>query len=142
MWTKKEFAMAKLVEIEGIGAKFSKLLQSIGIEDQYQLLHTCSERGGRERVARETGISGKLILKWTNQADLARINGIGEEYAELLERSGVDTVPELAQRNAESLVSMLQETNDRLNLVRHLPGLPQVQSWIEQAKNLPRMIYY
>ncbi|WP_367607526.1 DUF4332 domain-containing protein [Legionella sp. W05-934-2] len=134
--------MAKLVEIEGIGAKFSKLLQSIGIEDQYQLLHTCSERGGRERVARETGISGKLILKWTNQADLARINGIGEEYAELLERSGVDTVPELAQRNAESLVSMLQETNDRLNLVRHLPGLPQVQSWIEQAKNLPRMIYY
>lgn len=134
--------MAKLTQIEGIGAEFSKLLQSIGIEEQFQLLQTCGERGGRERVAKETGISGKLILKWTNQADLARISGIGEEYAELLERAGVDTVPELAQRNADTLLAMLQETNDRLNLVRHVPGLPQVKSWIEQAKNLPRMIYY
>lgn len=134
--------MAKLTQIEGIGAKFSKLLQSIGIEDQYQLLQTCSERGSRERVSKETGISAKLILKWTNQADLARINGIGEEYAELLERAGVDTVPELAQRNTDSLLAMLVETNDRLKLVRQLPGLPQVESWIAQAKNLPRMIYY
>lgn len=134
--------MAKLTQIEGIGAKFSKLLQSIGIEDQYQLLQTCSERGSRERVSKETGISAKLILKWTNQADLARINGIGEEYAELLERAGVDTVPELAQRNTDSLLAMLVETNDRLKLVRQLPGLPQIESWIAQAKNLPRMIYY
>ena len=134
--------MAKLTQIEGIGAKYYQLLESIGIEDQYQLLQTCGERGGRERVAKETGISGKLILKWTNQADLARVNGIGEEYAELLERSGVDTVPELAQRNPESLLTMLQETNERLSLVRHVPGLPQVVSWIAQAKNLPRVIYY
>ena len=134
--------MAKLTQIEGIGAKFSKLLVSIGIEDQFQLLQTCAERSGRERVAKETGISSKLILKWTNQADLARISGVGEEYAELLERSGVDTVPELAQRNAESLLAMLTEANDRLKLVRQVPGIQQVQSWISQAKNLPRMIYY
>lgn len=133
--------MAKLAQIEGIGVKFSRLLESIGIEDQYQLLQKCGERSGRERVVKETGISGKLILKWTNQADLARVNGIGEEYAELLERSGVDTVPELAQRSAESLLSLLQETNDRLNLVRHVPGLPQIESWLTQARNLPRIVY-
>ncbi len=134
--------MVKLTQIEGIGAVFSQLLQSIGIENQYQLLQICGERGGRNHVAKETGISNKLILKWTNQADLARINGIGEEYAELLERSGVDTVPELAQRNAESLLAMLQDTNDRLSLVRQLPGLTQIQSWIVQAQNLPKMVYY
>ncbi len=134
--------MAKLSQIEGIGAKFSQLLQSIGIEDQYQLLQACGERGGRERVAKETGISNELILKWTCQADLARISGIGEEYAELLERTGVETVPQLAQRDAESLSAMLQDTNDRLNFVRQLPGISQIQLWIDQAQNLPKMVYY
>lgn len=134
--------MVKLTEIEGIGEQYSQQLKSIGIEDQFQFLRACSERTGREKVAQQTGISSKLILKWTNQADLARINGIGEEYAELLERSGVDTVPELAQRNPESLHNKLQETNEKLALVRQTPGLAQVTSWITQAKDLPRMIYY
>src|SRR5690606_5587850 len=92
----KERVMSRLTQIEGIGLKFADLLQQAGIDDQAKLLEACSTRKGRDTIAEQTGISHKLILKWTNQADLARISGIGEEYAELLERSGVDSVPELA----------------------------------------------
>jgi predicted flap endonuclease-1-like 5' DNA nuclease len=97
---------------------------------------------GRQELAEATGISDKLILEWVNLADLMRIKGIGEEYSDLLEEAGVDTVPELAQRNAENLYEKLKEVNAEKRLVRQLPGLNQVRSWVDQAKSLPRAISY
>lgn len=134
--------MTKLTDIEGIGVTFSKRLLNTGIEWQHQLLETCAKRKGREELAQQTGIHHKLILKWTNQADLARISGIGEEYSELLERTGVNSVMELAQRNPESLHNRMLDTNERLALVRHVPGLNQIEDWISQAKALPRAVFY
>lgn len=134
--------MYKLVQIEGIGKKYAEMLKQAGIENQDDLLQTCSSRRGRLRLATQTGISHKLILKWTNQADLARINGISEEYAELLEKAGVDSIPELAHRNPEHLHLALIEKNDMSHLVRHIPGLNQVVTWVEEAKKLPRAVYH
>ncbi len=134
--------MYKLTQIEGIGPKFAAMLKNAGIEDQNDLLHVCSSRRGRLRLAEQTGISHKLILKWTNQADLARVNGISEEYAELLEKAGVDSIPELAHRNPEHLYSELKEKNEVSHLVRCTPGLPQVVTWIEEAKKLPKLVYH
>lgn len=134
--------MHKLTQIEGIGAKYAEMLKQAGIEDQDDLLKTCSSRRGRFKLSNQTGISHKLILKWTNQADLARISGIGEEYAELLEKAGVDSIPELAHRNPEHLYDTLKQKNEVSHLVRHTPGLSQVVIWVEQAKKLPRAVYH
>jgi predicted flap endonuclease-1-like 5' DNA nuclease len=81
-------------------------------------------------------------LEWVNLADLFRIKGIGEEFSDLLEEAGVDTVPELAQRNPENLHSKLVEVNEAKKLVRRVPGLSQVQDWVAQAKELPRVVTY
>ncbi|HAT8178566.1 TPA: DUF4332 domain-containing protein [Legionella pneumophila] len=134
--------MHKLIELEGIGPKYAEMLRRVGIESQEDLLRVCSGRRGRFRVAEQTGISHKLILKWTNQADLARVNGINEEYAELLEQAGVDSIPELAHCNPEQLYSSLKEKNEKCHLVQHIPGLSQVVTWVEQAKKLPRAVYH
>ncbi|MBL7481328.1 DUF4332 domain-containing protein [Legionella bononiensis] len=134
--------MYKLTQIEGIGPKFAAMLKQAGIEDQEELLRTCSSRRGRLKLAEQTGISHKLILKWTNQADLARVDGISEEFAELLEKAGVDSIPELAHRNPEHLYSVLKEKNEVSHLVRHIPGLPQVMNWIEEAKKLPKKVFH
>ena len=80
------------------------------------------------------------MLRWVNHADLIRVVGIGPEFAELLEASGVDSVPELAQRNVENLVTALTETNAARSLVRRVPGASDVTGWIEQAKALPRVV--
>lgn len=134
--------MTKIIEIEGIGPAYAEKLMAIGIETVEALLERGAAPAGRKAIAEETGITGKLILRWVNHADLFRIKGVGEEYADLLEAAGVDTVPELAQRNPENLHKKLQEINDEKNLVRKTPSLSAVQGWVAQAKELPRVITY
>lgn len=132
--------MAKLSEIEGIGAAYSTKLEEAGIGSVEKLLEACGDKKGRKDIAEKLGISEKAILGWVNRADLARIKGVSTQYADLLEFAGVDTVPELAQRKAENLHAKMAEINGEKNLVRKLPSASQVQDWVAQAKSLPRAI--
>lgn len=134
--------MAKIIDIEGIGPVYAEKLAGIGITTVEALLKAGASPKGREELAEKTGITGKLILEWVNLADLFRIKGVGEEYSDLLEEAGVDTIPELAQRNAENLYAKLQETNAAKELVRRLPTQSQVADWIAQAKKMPRVVTY
>ena len=98
---------------------------------------------GRQRLAEKTGISESTILKWVNMADLFRVKGIGREYSELLEKSGVDTVKELRNRNAENLHAKMQAVNSAGRaLVRKLPSRSQVENWIQGAKKMDPKIDY
>ena len=54
----------------------------------------------------------------------------------------MDTVPELAQRNAANLTETLAEANAARNLVRKLPTVDQVTDWVNQAKSMPRVVTY
>lgn len=132
--------MAKLTDVEGIGPVYAEKLKAAGVTTAEALLAQGAAPKGREELAEKAGISGKLILEWVNHVDLFRIKGVGEEYSDLLEEAGVDTVPELAQRNPENLVKKMAEVNEAKNLVRRLPVLSQVADWVEQAKQLPRVI--
>ncbi len=134
--------MTKIIDIEGIGKVYAEKLQAIGIKTVEKLLEKGAEPSGRKEIAEAIGVSPKLVLEWVNRADLTRIKGVGEEYADLLENAGVDTVPELARRNAENLYKKMVEVNEKKNLVRQLPSQKQVADWIEQAKKLPRVIKY
>lgn len=128
--------------VEGIGPVYAGELEKIGLISCLDLLKAGSSRKGREDIVNQTGISGKLILKWVNQLDLYRIKGVGQEYADLLEASGVDTVLELAQRNPANLAKRMLEVSAEKNMVRKLPTLSQVEDWVFQAKDLPRVITY
>ena len=134
--------MARIIDIEGIGPVYAEKLAAAGITTIEGLLKAGASPKGREALEEETGIGHKLILEWVNLADLFRIKGVGEEYSDLLEEAGVDTVPELAQRNAENLYAKLQEVNAAKELVRRLPAQSQVANWIEQAKSLDRVVTY
>ena len=69
------------------------------------------------------------------------VKGIGKEYSELLEKAGVDTVKELRNRNPENLLAKLEEANSAgRQLVRALPALKTVASWVETAKTLDPMV--
>ena len=134
--------MAKLTEIEGIGEAYAQKLQEAGVGTLDQLLEKGAAPTGRKEIAEKAGVSEKLILRWANMADLFRIKGVGEEYADLLEAAGVDTVPELAQRNPENLHNKLAEVNEAKNLVRRVPTQGEVSEWVGQAKQLPRVLTY
>jgi predicted flap endonuclease-1-like 5' DNA nuclease len=134
--------MTRLSEIEGVGGAFEEKLKAAGIKSVEVLLETCKTPKGRADLAEKTGLSEKLVLKWANRADLVRVKGIGSEYADLLEASGVDTVPELSHRVPENLLKKMTEVNAEKKLVRQMPILKQVESWIKQAKTLPKVMTY
>ena len=132
----------KIINIEGIGPTYAKKLVSIGINTSDDLLKKGRTPQGRKEIANQSEISEDQILRWVNLSDLIRIKGVGEEYSDLLEESGVDTVVELATRNAENLQKKMLEVNDKKNLVRRPPRLKDVEDWVSQAKNLPRKVEY
>ena len=132
----------KIEEIEGVGPVYGEKLKTAGIASVAQLLERCASKAGRAALAKETDINEKLILKWTNHADLFRIPGVGPQFSELLEASGVDTVKELRNRNAENLFAKIQEVNEQKKLVRRLPSQAQVAEMIEEAGKLNPMMTY
>ena len=129
-------------DIEGIGDVYKGKLNDVGITNTNQLLERGKTPGGRKELEDSTGIGHKLILEWVNLADLMRIKGVAEEYSDLLEEAGVDTVKELRNRRADNLYQQIKETNEKKNLVRRLPSEKSVADWIEQAKSLPPVVEY
>ena len=132
--------MSDVIDVEGIGEVYAQKLKDAGIATTEALLEQGSSRDGRRSIAEKSGISESLVLRWVNHVDLFRIKGVEAQYAELLEASGVDSVPELAHRDPANLHPKLVEVNDQRRLVRQLPSPQQVAGWVEHAKTLPRVV--
>lgn len=134
--------MTSIKKIEGIGPVFAEKLAGAGVKTVNGLLKAGETPALRKELAEKSGLTAHQILEWVNHADLFRIKGIGEEYSDLLEEAGVDTVVELATRNAANLLEKMALVNAEKNLVRRLPTLGMVTDWVEMAKCLPRKISY
>jgi predicted flap endonuclease-1-like 5' DNA nuclease len=136
--------MASLTTIEGIGKRHAKQLRKAGIRGTVTLLNAGCTKKGRKQLAADTTISEKLILAWCNKADLMRVKGVGEEYSDLLEASGVDTVKELRKRKPANLHAKMLEVNSsrKVGLVRRPPALSEVEGWVEAAGALDPMMTY
>jgi predicted flap endonuclease-1-like 5' DNA nuclease len=123
-------------EIEGIGPTYGKKLTDCGVKTVEALLEQGASKGGRKKIAADSGIDEGKILDWVNMADLFRIKGVASQFAELLKGAGVDTVKELRNRKPENLHAKLVETNEAKKLVRIVPGTEKVADFVEQAKGL------
>ena len=132
----------KIIDIEGVGDVYAEKLVAAGINKVSELLEKCAAPKGRKELAEATGISEKLILRWTKHADLFRINGVGPQFAELLEKAGVDTVKEFRHRVAENLQPKLVEINEQFNICGRVPAVSEVQKMVDQAKELEPKVTY
>lgn len=131
----------KIEEIEGIGPAYAAKLSAAGVNTTDDLLEQGAKPSGRKTIESSTGIDHDLILEWVNHADLMRIKGVGSEYSDLLEAAGVDSPAELAQRNAANLATTFQEVDAaRPNIVRRVPSESEIQGWIDQSKDLPKVV--
>lgn len=134
--------MASIGAVGGMSQRDATKLRKTRVRTTEALLKTGGTRTGRKKLARETGIPEQSILGWVNRADLMRVKGIGSEYAELLEVSGVDTIKELRRRNPDRLLDSMVELNLRKMLVRRLPTDGMVDGWVEAAKALDPIVTY
>lgn len=135
-------ANKKIQEVEGIGPKIAEKLTGAGVSNTDQMLAACATPANRKALAEKSGLTDAQILKFANMVDLFRIKGIGSEYAELLEVAGVNTVPQLATRNAANLAAKMAEVNAEKKLTRTVPSESMVTKWVEEAASLPRMLSY
>ncbi len=134
--------MASIDAIEGIGHKYATKLRKARIRTTDALLKRGADRAGRKQLVAETGFTTHQIMEWVNRADLFRVKGIGEEYSDLLEASGVDTVKELRTRNVTNLTAKMVEINTKKRLVRRLPTESMVERWVTEAKKLNPVVKY
>jgi uncharacterized protein DUF4332 len=131
-----------IADIEVLGPGVAATLRSVGIRTTGKLLEKAKDPKGRKLLAERTGIDEKCLLRWANMADRMRIKGVGEEYAELLEAAGVDTVKELKYRNPRNLAKAMADANTKRKLVQLLPSEKAIMRWIEHAKRLQLKISY
>lgn len=130
----------KITEIEGIGPAFQEKLAKADIKTVEKLLELGADKAGRKKLAATTGVDESKLLTWVNMADLFRIKGVATQFAELLKASGVDTVKELRNRNAENLYAKLVEVQKETKITRAVPALSRVENFVEQAKSLKPVI--
>ncbi|MCG9479499.1 MAG: DUF4332 domain-containing protein [Actinomycetia bacterium] len=134
--------MASIAKIEGIGPQYTKKLAALNIKTTEALLKKGATAKERKKIEQDAKIDHKLVLEWVNLADLFRIKGVGEEYSDLLEEAGVDTVVELSKKKVENLYEAIMKTNQKKKLVRRPPSMDMVKDWVNQAKKLKRVIEY
>jgi predicted flap endonuclease-1-like 5' DNA nuclease len=134
--------MTKIEDVEGIGPTIGGKLRACGIKDTDALLAEAKTPKQRKALAEKAGLSEKQVLKFANMVDLFRVGGVGAEFAELLEASGVDTVPELARRNPGELTRKMADVAAAKKLTRRTPNEAEVSKWVAQAKSLPRALEY
>jgi predicted flap endonuclease-1-like 5' DNA nuclease len=128
--------------IEGIGPKDATRLRKSGVRTTEALLKRAGARKGRRELSAAATIGEKQILQWVNRADLMRVKGVGSEYSDLLEATGVDTVKELRNRSAAALTKKIYEVNQAKKLVKRLPTEDMVGTWIVNAKKLNPLVTY
>lgn len=128
--------------IEGISPVIANKLGEQGITTTQGLLEAAANRQARRQLAAQTGLSEELLLGWVNRADLMRVRGVGEEYSDLLEAAGVDTVKELGRRRPDNLHGKIVEVNAEKRLVRRAPSVTEVGRWVADAKMLPAVVTY
>jgi predicted flap endonuclease-1-like 5' DNA nuclease len=131
----------RIEDVEGIAQVSGDKLRAAGVATTEDLLARGGSAAGRKALEDATGISGKLLLEWVNHVDLMRLDGVGSEFADLLEAAGVDSPAELANRSAANLAITFQEVvAARPAIVRRIPSEETVAGWIAQAKTLPKIV--
>lgn len=126
----------KIEQIEGIGPHYGERLSAVGIHTSDDLLRECGTDAQRRTIEARSGISLTLLSTWVHQADLMRVKGIGSEFGQLLEASGIEDVETLSIRKPENVVNLLDRVNREKRLTRAVPSLKTVRKWVQAAQQM------
>jgi predicted RecB family nuclease len=132
--------MAKLSRIDSLDEAAMTKLKSAGITTIEKLLMEGATQANRKEISKKTKISEKLVTRWVNHADFFRIKGIAGHKSELLEAVGVMNTKDLAKANPTKLYDAMLVYNNKKHLVQRVPGMVQVERWVQTAKKIPRIV--
>ncbi|HUR61612.1 MAG TPA: DUF4332 domain-containing protein [Candidatus Thermoplasmatota archaeon] len=123
----------EVVEVEGIGVVYAKRLQKAGVYTTHRL---CYEDAAS--LARRVKVPAKTIRSWQAQAELAKVKGIGKQFAEALSRSGIAGIDELKARAPDAIARQVQSYLGSLDANVLGTGVTprRVRTWQKAARTL------
>jgi hypothetical protein len=120
-------------KLRGITDRVRHRLKRQGITYTHQLIEAAHDPTGCRRLAALTGVDAAVLERLVCRADLARINGVGAIFADMLELLEVDGARALARQDPVTLHAALCRLNTAEQLARRAPTPEEVQSWVLQA---------
>ncbi len=125
-----------LDEINSMTHYYKKKLAKRGIFNTLDLLERCSNDYQIIRFAKMTGLSRSLLRKWVRLADIMRVKGIGEEYANLLITLGYDNLEALSIEKGKILHEKIENYDKTKKKVKRMPSEKEIRMWIKSARQL------
>jgi hypothetical protein len=128
--------------LEGIGPQTGNLFREYGIHTVGDFLRKLHRPASRDQAAKDLNILVKPLHDWASMADLLRVEGIDHQWAELTLATGITTIGELANSNANDLVAEMTTVNSagKQLVAPTVPNVDQVNAWINKAKNMSPVI--
>ncbi len=124
--------------LHGVGEKSAQRLREMGVETVSDLLAATATPEGRQRLE-STRLTATQLRRWSHEADLLRLYGVGPKEVQLLDTVGITSSAQLATEAAADLFDRLREAA-RLRSDIAPPPAEWVASWIEQARHLPPVV--
>jgi len=135
-------AAISITQLKGMTSALADKLKAQGIGNSEKLLAAAKTPAKRKNLAEQVGVEARVVLELANRADLSRVKGIAGVFSDLLESAGVDTVKELAKRRSDNLHAKIVEVNQKEQLAKRPPSPSMVEDWVQQAKQLPKLLTY
>jgi predicted flap endonuclease-1-like 5' DNA nuclease len=123
----------EVLALEGIGPEFAKKLRKAGIKTSEALV-----AADPKALAAETGVAEGLIRNWRSMANLLPVKGVGPQFAEVLARTGLESVTDLANCDADKLTARVEALleSKQVTVVGVKVTEKRVAAWIAEAQKL------
>lgn len=120
-----------VIDVEGIGENFAGQLRGLGLADTEQLWSA-----DPDRVAAVLDVRRTTVRQWQSMAELMALDGVGPQYAELLVRGGVPSIPELAAADAGTVAAAVREAeaNRDVRIQGNPVGEEHARKWVQAAR--------
>lgn len=122
-----------LTTIKGVGPGYADRFRDAGVSGIAQLLAMTDQEV--EKVAAVTGVGKETIAGWQSSVDLTRIDGVGDSYQNLLHRTGIWTMEQMATANSADLIDQMRSV-ELPDAPDQMPSKPTVDAWKAEARKL------
>jgi len=128
--------------LEGVGPKTGESLREIGIATISDFLKQANLKSRRSEIASEISVRPKMVDSWASMSDLLRIKGLDHQAAELIHKSGVNTVTDLSTKSVSSFRAKMNEVNvaGKRRIAPEVPEDNHIADWIGQAAKMKSAI--
>lgn len=124
--------------LEGVGPKTGVSLRGVGIETIADFLVRAHSPAQRAEIASDVAVRPKMVDSWASMSDLLRINGVDHQAAELMHKSGINSVTDLSTQNATTFIAQMEATNNagKRSIAPEVPSNSLVTDWISQSSSM------